>query len=116
MRVWHEIVGISRLNLSLIINKEIKMENFAYFITALVDFITNIEKGKRLKVIYKISRFLFLFMLFSLLIYSIYRACIYDYKTAEDIINNAIMIILTLLVVAFLIWGLIKIEKDFKKS
>ena len=85
----------------------------------IVEFIGSIflyQKGKRLKVIYKISRFLFLFMLFSLLIYSIYRACIYDYKTAEDIINNAIMVVLTLLVVAFLIWGLIKIEKDFKKS
>lgn len=92
------------------------MDDLLDIIIRLIGSIFDIEKGKRLKVIYKISRFLFLFMLFSLLIYSIYRACIYDYKTAEDIINNAIMVVLTLLVVAFLIWGLIKIEKDFKKS
>ncbi|MBO7369890.1 MAG: hypothetical protein J6U11_02430 [Campylobacter sp.] len=92
------------------------MDDLLDIIIRLMGSIFDIEKGKRLKVIYKISRFLFLFMLFSLLIYSIYRACIYDYKTAEDIINNAIMVVLILLVVAFLIWGLIKIEKDFKKS
>ena len=91
------------------------MEGPFNFLALILEIIFMKDEGK-MRRFYKISRFLFLFMLFSLLIYSIYRACIYDYKTAEDIINNAIMVVLTLLVVAFLIWGLIKIEKDFKKS
>ncbi|MDA3048808.1 hypothetical protein OFO03_00980 [Campylobacter sp. JMF_02 ED1] len=92
------------------------MENFVYFIMELVNFITNDKTGKILKVICKISYFLFLFMLFSSSLYVIYRACICDYKTMDDVISNAIMVVLTLLVVAFLIWGLRKIKKDFKKS
>ena len=91
------------------------MENFAYFIMGLVDFITNIEKGKRLKVFYKISRFLFLLFLIFLSIGVIYRAYNYEYKTTDDIISNVIMLILTFVVVSLFIWALVKIEKDFNK-